>query len=73
MAGNKHALNGIRRSGRLWQRVHTSNHDRIASGKLVTFKSFALHVVGATGLVPALLSRIEALRLPIQTLVPSGN
>jgi hypothetical protein len=49
MAGNKHALNGIRRSGRLWQRVHTSNHDRIASGKLGTFKSFALRIVDTTG------------------------
>jgi hypothetical protein len=36
-------------------------------------KSFGLHVVDATGLVHALLLRIQALLLPIQTLVLAGH
>jgi hypothetical protein len=53
--------------------AYTSNHERIGSGKLGTFKSFGLHVVDATGLVHALLLRIQSLLLPIQTLVLSGH
>jgi len=34
---------------------------------------FALHVVDAVGLVPAMLLRIRALLLPIKTLVLSGH
>src|SRR4029077_7023115 len=33
--------------------AYTSNHDLISSGKVGAFKSFALHVVDATGLVHA--------------------
>jgi hypothetical protein len=36
-------------------------------------KGFWLHVVDATGLVHALLLRIQALLLPIKTLVLSGG
>ncbi|HTE94887.1 MAG TPA: HlyD family secretion protein, partial [Bradyrhizobium sp.] len=45
----------------------------ISSGKIGSFKSFGLHVVDATGLVHALLLRIQALLLPIKTLVLSGH
>jgi len=51
----------------------TSNHDLIDSGKIGAFKSFALHVVDAVGLVHAMLLRIQALLLPIKTLVLSGH
>ncbi len=53
--------------------AYTSNHDLIASGKIGSLKGFWLHVVDATGLVHALLLRIQALLLPIQTLVLSGH
>ena len=36
-------------------------------------KGFALHVVDATGLVHALLLRIQAFMLPVTTLVLSGH
>lgn len=53
--------------------AYTSNHDVIADPKTGAFKGFALHVVDATGLVHALLLRIQALLLPVKTLVLSGH
>jgi hypothetical protein len=53
--------------------AYTSNHDLIASGKLGTARSIALHAVDAVGLVHALLLRIQATVLPIKLLVFSGH
>lgn len=53
--------------------AYTSNHDTISSGKVGWFKSFALHGIDAVGIVHAMLLRIQALLLPIQTLVLSGH
>jgi multidrug resistance efflux pump len=53
--------------------AYTSNHDVIADPKTGALKGFALHAVDATGLVHALLLRIQALLLPIKTLVLSGH
>jgi multidrug resistance efflux pump len=53
--------------------AYTSNHERIASGELSTAKSMALHVVDATGLVHAILLRIQAVLMPVTTLVLSGH
>ncbi len=53
--------------------AYTSNHDVIADPKTGALKGFALHAVDATGLVHALLLRIQALLLPIKTLVMSGH
>jgi multidrug resistance efflux pump len=69
----KGGLDGVTPGSSCVANAYTSNHDRIASGKLSTLKSFALHVVDATGLVHALLLRIQALLLPVKTLVLSGH
>ncbi|HEY9452633.1 MAG TPA: HlyD family secretion protein, partial [Bradyrhizobium sp.] len=53
--------------------AYTSNHEVIADPKTGALKGFALHAVDATGLVHALLLRIQALLLPIKTLVLSGH
>ena len=53
--------------------AYTSNHELISSGKLSSAKSFGLHAVDAVGLVHAMLLRIQALLLPIKTLVLSGH
>ena len=53
--------------------AYTSNHDLIASKDTGAFKGFALHAVDAVGLVHAILLRIQALLLPIKTLVLSGH
>lgn len=53
--------------------AYTSNHEEIASKDTGAFKGFVLHAIDAVGLVHALLLRIQALLLPIKTLVLSGH
>lgn len=53
--------------------AYSSNHELIASGKIGTAKSIALHVVDATGVVHAVMLRIQALLLPVKLLVLSGH
>ncbi|CAM5212583.1 Multidrug resistance efflux pump OS=Bosea thiooxidans OX=53254 GN=SAMN05660750_03405 PE=4 SV=1 [Bosea thiooxidans] len=53
--------------------AYSSNHELIASGKLSTGRKIMLHAVDTVGLVHALLLRIQAIVLPIQTLVFSGH
>jgi multidrug resistance efflux pump len=66
-------LDGVTPGSTCIANAYTSNHELIASGKLSTAKSTWLHVVDATGLVHALLLRIQALLLPVKTLVLSGG
>ncbi|MDB5608860.1 MAG: secretion protein HlyD [Bradyrhizobium sp.] len=53
--------------------AYTSNHELIASKETGAFKRFALHAVDAVGLVHAMLLRVQALLLPVKTLVMSGH
>jgi hypothetical protein len=53
--------------------AYTSNHEIIASGDTGAIKGFALHAIDTVGLVHAMLLRIQALLLPIKTLVLSGH
>lgn len=53
--------------------AYTSNHDRIVSGEVGGFKKMVLHVVDAVGLVHAMILRIQALVLPVKTLVFGGH
>jgi multidrug resistance efflux pump len=69
----KGGLEGVTPGSSCVANAYTSNHELIASGKLGSFKSLALHVVDAVGLVHAMLLRIQALLLPIKTLVLSGH
>jgi hypothetical protein len=53
--------------------AYTSNHDVISSNEIGATKRFLLHAVDAVGLVHAMLLRVQALMLPIQTLVLGGH
>jgi len=53
--------------------AYTSFHDRLDSEDLGTIHRFALHAVDAVGLVHAAILRIQALLLPVQTLVLRGH
>lgn len=53
--------------------AYTSNHDTIASKETSAGRRFLLHAVDAVGLVHAMILRIQALVLPIQTLVFTGH
>jgi hypothetical protein len=66
-------LDGVTPGSSCVVNAYTSHHELIASKETGAFKRFALHAVDATGLVHAMLLRIQALLLPIQTLVLSGH
>ncbi|MGY2906401.1 HlyD family secretion protein [Bradyrhizobium sp. URHC0002] len=69
----KGGLDGVTPGSSCIVNAYTSNHDVIADPKTGALKGFALHAVDATALVHALLLRIQALLLPIKTLVLSGH
>lgn len=66
-------LDGVTPGSSCIANAYSSNHELIASGKLSTGRKIVLHAVDAVGLVHALLLRIQALVLPIQTLVFGGH
>lgn len=69
----KGGLEGVTPGSSCIVNAYSSNHDVIADPKTGALKGFLLHAVDATGLVHALLLRIQALLLPIKTLVLSGH
>ena len=69
----KDGLEGVTPGSSCIVNAYTSNHDVIADPATGAFKGFALHAVDATGIVHALLLRIQALLLPVKTLMLSGH
>jgi multidrug resistance efflux pump len=69
----KDGLEGVTAGSTCIVNAYTSNHEAISSGKLSAGKAFGLHAIDAVGLVHAMLLRIQALLLPIKTLVLSGH
>jgi hypothetical protein len=53
--------------------AYTSNHEKISAKDTGTLQGIGLHAIDAVGLVHAMLLRIQALMLPIKTLVLSGH
>jgi hypothetical protein len=53
--------------------AYTSNHDALQDPEIGAFRAFVLHAIDATGLVHAALLRLQALILPVRTLVLSGG
>jgi multidrug resistance efflux pump len=53
--------------------AYTSNHEVISAKDTSAVHGFVLHAIDAVGLVHAMLLRIQALLLPIKTLVLSGH
>jgi multidrug resistance efflux pump len=66
-------LEGVTPGSSCIANAYSSNHDLIASGQVGATKGLVLHAVDAVGLVHAMILRIQALVLPIQTLVFSGH
>jgi multidrug resistance efflux pump len=69
----KGGLDGVTPGSSCIVNAYTSNHDLIASKDTGAFKGLVLHAVDAVGIVHAMLLRIQALVLPIKTLVLSGH
>ena len=53
--------------------AYTNNHDLLADKNISTGRWLFLHVVDAVALVHALIIRLQAVALPLQTLVFSGH
>jgi multidrug resistance efflux pump len=66
-------LDGVTPGSSCIVNAYTSNHDLIASKETGAFKGLMLHAVDAVGIVHAMLLRVQALLLPIKTLVFSGH
>jgi multidrug resistance efflux pump len=53
--------------------AYTSNHERLQDPEIGAFRAFVLHAIDATGLVHAAILRLQALVLPVRTLVLGGG
>lgn len=53
--------------------AYTSNHDKLQSPDLGTLESIGLHMIDAVGVVHAAILRLQAILLPVRTLVLSGG
>ncbi|MFZ5731343.1 MAG: HlyD family secretion protein [Pseudomonadota bacterium] len=69
----KGGLEGVTPGSSCIANAYTSNHDVISAKGTGFFKRLWLHAVDAVGVVHAMLLRIQALLLPIKTLVLSGH
>jgi hypothetical protein len=69
----KGGLEGVTPGSSCIANAYTSNHELLASKNIGFFQRIGLHLVDTVGLVHAMLLRIQALLLPIQTLVFSGH
>jgi multidrug resistance efflux pump len=69
----KGGLEGVTPGSSCIVNAYTSNHEEISAKDTPASRRIALHVVDGVGLVHAMLLRIQALLLPIQTLVLSGH
>jgi multidrug resistance efflux pump len=69
----KGGLEGVTPGSSCIVNAYTSNHEEISAHDTSAGRAIALHVVDGVGLVHALLLRIQALLLPIKTLVLSGH
>lgn len=69
----KDGLAGVLPGSKCIANAYTNNHELIASGQLSTQAFLFYHMVDTVGFVHALLLRIQALLLPVKTLVFAGH
>ena len=53
--------------------AYTSNYDALHSGQVTGLHAFALHAIDTVGLVHAMILRMQALIIPVRTLVLNGG
>lgn len=69
----KGGLDGVTAGSSCIVNAYTSNHEIISAKDTSSGQAFVLHAIDTVGLVHALLLRIQAILLPIKTLVLSGH
>jgi multidrug resistance efflux pump len=67
------ALDGLPQGATCIANAYTSNHERMGDPNIGAGKRVVLHAIDAVGLVHAAILRLQALLLPIQTLVLKGH
>jgi hypothetical protein len=53
--------------------AYTSNHERLVTEELGFFQRVGLHIVDTVALVHGMILRVQALLLPVKTLVLGGH
>ncbi|MBV5275646.1 MAG: HlyD family secretion protein [Lamprocystis purpurea] len=66
-------LDALPQGGSCIANAYTNNHAALADPATGALRRFALHAIDTVGLVHAMILRIQALLLPIQTLVLGGH
>ena len=66
-------LDELPQGGSCIANAYTSNHEALQDPGIGALRRFGLHAIDAVGLVHAMILRIQALLLPIQTLVFGGH
>jgi multidrug resistance efflux pump len=66
-------FDGVPPGGHCIANAYTNNHDRFEEGNLGLAQWMFLHAVDAVALVHAMILRVQALLLPVQTLVLGGH
>lgn len=66
-------LEGVPPGGSCIANAYTNNHDALADKNIGTGRWIFLHVVDAVAVVHAMILRMQAILLPVQTLVFSGG
>jgi multidrug resistance efflux pump len=66
-------LEGLPPGGSCIVNVYTSNHDRLTQDGVGTGEYMLLHAIDTVGIVHAMILRIQAILLPVQTLVLGGH
>jgi multidrug resistance efflux pump len=66
-------LDGLPQGSNCIANAYTSNYEALQDPNISSFRAFVLHAIDATGLVHGMILRLQALMLPMQTLVFSGG
>jgi multidrug resistance efflux pump len=66
-------LDDLPQGGSCIANAYTNNHEALQDPDIGFWRSFGLHAIDTVGLVHAMILRIQALLLPIQTLVLGGH
>jgi len=69
----KGGLDGVTPGSSCIANAYSSNHERIAAKDTSATQRVVLHVIDALGLVHAMILRLQALMLPVKTLVFQGH
>lgn len=66
-------LDGLPQGSTCIANAYTSNYEALQDPDISSFRAFVLHAIDATGLVHGMILRLQAIMLPMRTLVFSGG